>query len=135
MNRQTVYEYTLAVQRHGDFDAIERTISPDFYNHDVLPGLPRNREGSKQLFHMLWRVFPDMDVTIHDQVAEGELVVTRKTITGTHSAEFLGVPATGKRVAIEVIDILSVRDGLITGHWAQADLLGLYRQMGVEPLA
>jgi len=135
LNKQTVYEYTLAVQRHRDFDAIERTISPDFYNHDVLPALPRNREGSKQLFHMLWRVFPDMDVAIHDQVAEGDMVVTRKTITGTHSAEFLGVPTTGKRVAIEVIDILSVRDGLITGHWAQADLLGLYRQMGVEPPA
>lgn len=133
VNKQTVYEYTLAVQRHRDFDAIERTISPDFYNYDVLPGIPRNREGSKQLFHMLWRVFPDMDVAIHDQVAEGDLVVTRKTITGTHSAEFLGVPATGRRIALEVIDILSIRDGRITGHWAQADLLGLMRQLGVEP--
>jgi steroid delta-isomerase-like uncharacterized protein len=133
VNKQIVYEYTLAVQRHRDFDAIERTVSPDFYNYAVLPGLPRNREGSKQLFHMLWRVFPDMDVAIHDQVSEGGLVATRKTITGTHSAEFLGVPATGKRIALEVIDILAVRDGRITAHWAQADIRGLYRQMGVEP--
>ncbi|MBM3943910.1 MAG: ester cyclase [SAR202 cluster bacterium] len=131
-NKHIVHEYTLAVQRNRDFDAIERTISPGFYNHDVIPGLPRNREGSKQLFALLWEAFPDMNVEIHDQVAEGDLVVTRKTITGTHKGKFLDVPPTGRPFRLEVMDILEVKKGKITAHWAVADLPGFWKQLGVE---
>jgi len=60
-------------------------------------------------------------------------VPTRKTLHGTHQGEFLGVPPTGKRVAIEVIDILRIVDGKITDHWDLIDQLGLLRQLGVIP--
>ncbi|MDA1188337.1 MAG: ester cyclase [Chloroflexi bacterium] len=131
-NKQIIYDYTLAVQRHKDFDAIEKFVSPDFYNHDVFPGVPRDREGSKELFHLLWGAFPDMDVEIHDQVAEGALVTTRKTITGTHKGDFLGVSATNKPFRLEVIDTLEVKGGQITAHWAVADIPGFWKQLGVE---
>ena|SRR5271156_4667817 len=78
---------------------------------------------------MLRPAFPDLTVTIHDQVAEGNEVVTRKSYTGTHRGTFLGVQATGKAVQFPVIDILKLRGGRYVEHWACADLLGLLGQL------
>jgi predicted ester cyclase len=77
--------------------------------------------------------FPDLHVTIHDQVAEGNKVVSRKTFHGTHQGELMGSPATGKQVAFDVIDILQLADGKITDHWVVVDQLGLMQQIGVIP--
>ena len=59
----------------------------------------------------------DLTVTIHDQVAEGDKVTTRKTISGVHTGTLLGVPATGREIAISVIDIVRVQDGRYAEHW------------------
>ncbi|MGF9567176.1 ester cyclase [Neorhizobium sp. BT27B] len=59
----------------------------------------------------------EMKVTIHDQIAEGNKVTTRKTISGIHSGVLMGVPATGKDVLISVIDIVRVEDGKYAEHW------------------
>ncbi|MFM0662255.1 ester cyclase [Paraburkholderia sediminicola] len=73
--------------------------------------------------------FPDAKVIIHDQVAEGDKVVTRKSYEGTHKGEFMGIPATGKVVSFEVIEIITLRDGKYISHWAVADTLGLLKQL------
>ncbi len=99
----------------------------------ALFGLPPTREGVKQLFTALRTAFPDLHATIHDQIAEGNRVVTRKTFYGTHQGELLGIPATGKQVAFEVIDILQLAGGKITDHWNVVDQLGLMQQLGVIP--
>ncbi|MBU3537071.1 ester cyclase, partial [Alkalihalobacillus clausii] len=73
--------------------------------------------------------FPDLVVTIHDQVAEADTVVTRKSYAGTHSAEFFGVPATGKRVDFPMIDIIRLVDAQYVEHWSTVDLFGMMRQL------
>ena len=60
-------------------------------------------------------------------------MVTRKTFHGTHSGELMGIPPTGKPVSIQVVDILRLRDGKVTEHWGEVDMLGLLQQLGVAP--
>jgi steroid delta-isomerase-like uncharacterized protein len=118
------------VQNKGNIDATGDYIAADLVDHSNLPGLPDGLEGAKAIFSMIRAGFPDHDAVIHDQVAEGDKVVTRKSFTGTHDGEFLGVPPTGRRVTIEVIDIVRVANGRIVEHWNTVNLLGALQQMG-----
>ena len=77
--------------------------------------------------------FPDFHPEIHWQAAAGNLVTTYKTYHGTHQGEFLGVPATGKKVRFYTVDAMRVVDGKITEHWGVATLLDLMQQLGVVP--
>jgi predicted ester cyclase len=70
---------------------------------------------------------------IHWQAAAGDLVTTYKTYYGTHQGEFLGIPATGKKVSFYTVDAMRVVDGKITEHWGVATLLDLMQQLGVVP--
>jgi steroid delta-isomerase-like uncharacterized protein len=120
-------------QSRGNLEVVDEILAEDFVNHSAFPGFSPDREGVKQLFVALRAAFEDFHATIHQQVAEGGKVVTRKTFHGTHRGEFMGVPATGRQVEINVIDILYVEGGRITDHWTQVDLLGLMQQLGVVP--
>ena len=117
-------------QRRGNLAVVDELLGEDFVDHSALPGLPPNRDGVRILFGALRAAFPDLDVDIHEQIGEGEKVVTRKTFTGTHRGEFMGAAPTGNRVTFEVIDILTVRDGKIREHRLQYDQLGLLKQLG-----
>ncbi len=66
-------------------------------------------------------------------IAEGDKVVIRQTWSGTHKGEFMGIPATGRRVSIAVIDIIRVADGRFVEHWGQLDLMGMMQQLGAIP--
>jgi steroid delta-isomerase-like uncharacterized protein len=132
-NKALVRRFVEEAQSRGNIEAVDEFLAEDFVDHSAFPGLSPNREGVKQLFAALHAAFADFRVTIHQQVAEGSKVVTRKTLHGTHRGEFMGVPPTGKQVAFDVIDILYVEGGRITDHWTEVDLLGLMQQLGVVP--
>jgi steroid delta-isomerase-like uncharacterized protein len=121
-------------QSGHNLGVVDELFADDFVDHSVPPGLPANREGVKMQFAMFFSAFPDLHVVIHDQVAEGDRVVTRKTFHGTHRGDLMGIPPTGRAVAFDVIDILRVQDGKITDHWNVVDQLGLMRQLGVLPV-
>jgi predicted ester cyclase len=82
---------------------------------------------------MLASAFSDNEVTVDDQIAEGDKVVTRWSSKGTHSGEFFGIPATGKRVAGKGIGISRIVDGKIVEEWGESDMLGMMQQLGVIP--
>jgi steroid delta-isomerase-like uncharacterized protein len=77
--------------------------------------------------------YPDSEFTIDEMIGEGDRVVTKKTLRGTHTGEFGGIPATGKRVTLQYVDIMRVRDGRILEHWASMDQLSWLQQLGVMP--
>lgn len=92
-------------------------MAPDFVNRSAPPGSPDGPESMWSTFHDVLRpALTGLAVTIHDQIAEGDKVVTRKTITGTHTGILFGIEATGDPVAIDVIDIVRVRDGRYVEH-------------------
>jgi steroid delta-isomerase-like uncharacterized protein len=134
-NKAFIRDFVQRIQCSGPESAaaaIDELMSPDFVNHTPM-GMPPGAEGAKLFMAMLWAGLPDCQATIHQQIAEGEYVVTRKTLTGTHTGDFMGVPPTGKRVNMEVIDILQVRNGKIVSHSGMVDQMGLMQQLGVIP--
>jgi steroid delta-isomerase-like uncharacterized protein len=129
-NKAVVRRFVDEAQSRGRVDAVDEYLSDSFVDHSPLPGLSPDRDGVKQLFAMFHSAFSDFRTVVHDQIAEGDRVVTRKTFRGTHEGEFLGIPATGREVSIEVIDILRLEGDKITEHWCVVDQLGLMRQLG-----
>ncbi len=119
------------VHNHGEVDAIDELCTPDMVNHTPMPGVPNTNDGVKQFFTSMHAAFPDLCFTIHDQIAEGEKVFTRMTFEGTHNGEFMGIPATGRQVSIDVIDTFRLQGGRITDHWGMADQLSMMQQMGI----
>lgn len=127
LNRRFVEE----VVNQGNFDAIDELIDPGVVDHAVPPGFPTGREGTKQFVSMTRSAFPDLHLTIEDMIAEGDKVVERGTWNGTHEGEFMGIPATGRRVTVSQVDITRVADGRMVEHWGQLDTLELMRHLGV----
>jgi predicted ester cyclase len=80
---------------------------------------------------MFRQAFPDSYFTVEDMVAEGDKVATRKSFRGTHQGEFMGIPPTGQRVSIGLIDIVRIADRKVVEHWSMGDNLGLMQQLGV----
>ncbi|MBE7202933.1 MAG: ester cyclase [Parafilimonas terrae] len=110
-------------------------IAPEFRRHD--PGLPFQVVGPggvKQLADALHPGIPDMQLPIEDVIAEGEKVLVRLRVKGTHGGELMGLPATGKPIDIGVMDLFHVRDGVLVEHWALLDNLGMLKQLGVSSI-
>jgi steroid delta-isomerase-like uncharacterized protein len=132
-NKAIVRRFVDEVQSEGNIDAISELCSPELVNHSAPPEVPSNREGVKQLTAMFRQAFPDSYFTVEEMVAEGDKVATRKTFHGTHQGEFMGIPPTGQRVSIGLIDIVRIADGKVVEHWSMGDTLGMMQQLGVIP--
>jgi predicted ester cyclase len=125
-NKEVVVRFNREAIEGGSEAAIRALVDPEFINRAAAPGTPSAVDG---LVHMIVNVLhaglSDVKVEIHDMLAEGDRVVTRKTIRATHSGPFFGVAATNKRIAIEVIDIVRVRGGRYVEHWASNNLMAI----------
>ena len=118
----------------GDIDGFGEHVADGFVEHEELPGLERSKEGVKQMFRMYRAAFPDLRLEAEDVLVSGDKVVARARATGTHQGEFLGMPATGKRVDVQLIDIIRFgEDGLALEHWGVLDALGMMQQLGAIP--
>jgi steroid delta-isomerase-like uncharacterized protein len=118
----------------GDIDGFGDLVAEDFVEHDEVPGLEPTKEGVKQLFRMYTAAFPDLSMEPQDILVSGDKVVARVRGTGTHQGEFMGLPATGKAVDVQLIDIIRFGDdGLAYEHWGVFDALGLMQQLGAIP--
>ena len=132
-NKQLVRESIERVWGQQRLDEVERYLSPDFVDHGALPGTPPGPAGFADGARRLLAAFPDARNEIHDIVAEGDRVVVRWTMTGTHTGGGLGIPATGRAVRITGITMSRVVDGRITEHWIYRDDIAMLRQLGLMP--
>ena len=86
-------------------------------------------EHFKQFYSMLLQAFPDATMEINEQLAERDLVATRKTLRGTHRGELWGLPPSGNQIEWEFIDIFRIRDAKLVEHWTHMDFEALRSQM------
>ncbi|MBI4672180.1 MAG: ester cyclase [Chloroflexi bacterium] len=117
----------------GDMNALDAFIVADFVEHNPSPGQGPGLAGLKQLFAGFQSAFPDMNISAEDVIAEGDKVAARFVMRGMNTGSFAGMPATGKQVTVEGIDILRVEGGKIVEHWGQYDQLGMMQQLGAVP--
>lgn len=132
-NKQLCRDYFTAFLT-GDVDWMERHIHADFVRND--PGLPfevRGPVGVARLHDVLMPAFPDMQLPLLDFVAEGEKVLVRLRVQGTHTGVFGDMAATGRKIDIGVLDLFQIRDGVLIEHWALLDNLGMLKQLGALP--
>jgi steroid delta-isomerase-like uncharacterized protein len=132
-NKQVVRRFIEEVQNKKNWDTFDALHQPDFVNLSAPPGMPNDLDGGRIFLGAFLNAFPDCHFTVDDMIAEGDRVVTKKTFTGTHTGEFMGIPATGKPVKITFVDILRLRDGKIVEHWLSMDQLSFMQQLGVIP--
>jgi steroid delta-isomerase-like uncharacterized protein len=116
----------------GNLDVADELLADDYMNHD-FPAPTPGPAGFKMVTTMFRSAFPDIVVTLEDEFAEGDKVVTRGVFEGTHTGDFMDIPATGRQVTIKYLDIWRLENGKAKENWVQMDLLGLMQQLGVIP--
>jgi predicted ester cyclase len=129
-NKKTVIRFNKEFIETGNRDIFEELVAEDVVNHSAPPGSSTGADGMIYfLLDILRTGFPNLTVEILDQVAEGDLVTTRKAIRATHTGNFMGVPPTGKKVVINVIDIIRLRDGKYLEHWGMSNIPEVIAQL------
>ncbi len=112
---------------------IDQVVEPDALIRTPLPIEETGAELLKEVFARLSRAFPDLDIMIEDLIAEGDMVVARNTVTGTHRGEYMGLPPTGKSITYNEIFIARFSDGRIAETWGVVDVLSQLKQLGAFP--
>jgi steroid delta-isomerase-like uncharacterized protein len=122
------------IMTQGNLDLVDEIYAPDYVGHDsTSPEDIRGVEGIREFFSMYLGAFPDDEVTIEDQLAEGDMVATRWTGRATHQGELMGIPPSGNRVEVTGITISRIEGGKVAEEWQQYDALGLMQAIGAVP--
>jgi predicted ester cyclase len=99
--------------------------------HGFPPNLPTNKEGFKQFIYLLWNAFPDIIITFEDIIVEGNKVVCRYNLAGTHKSEFVGLQPTGRQFRVNGMTIFSFGDTKVIERWNLVDMMSLIEQLRI----
>ena len=119
----------------GNIDVVDELLTTDFVNHDAaLPQAMVGPDAAKASIQGYRSAFPDLRVTIEQQIADEQGVATRWSAKGTHQGDLMGVGPTGKQATVTGITLDRIVDGRIAESWTNWDTLGLLQQLGVVPV-
>ena len=123
------------VWNQGNLKVIDELTAPNatFYDANVPGDKFTGPEGLRQFVQIYRGAFPDVRLTVEDQIAEGDKVCTRWTAVGTHKGELMGIAPTGKPTTVTGCDIAQYQNGKLVEAWATYDMLGMLQQLGVVP--
>ncbi|MBX3155335.1 MAG: ester cyclase [Deltaproteobacteria bacterium] len=119
----------------GDLSVADEVFAADFVGHD--PALAQDMHGPEEFKHfvrMYRSAFPDLQLTIEDQISDRDEVVTRFTARGTHLGELNGIPPTGRKVVVSGISIDRMVGAKTVESWTSYDLMSMMEQLGVAPV-
>ena len=134
-NKHVVARFVEVCQNQHDLSFADEIFHPEFINHyrpegrSIVDAPGRPASGFQSFYGMLLKGFPDATMTIDEQLAERDLVATRKTFRGTHRGELWGLAPTGNQVSWEFIDMFRIREGKLVEHWTSMDIEALRAQM------
>lgn len=129
-NKSIVRRYQ-EIYNSNDLDRLTEVVSEDLLTPNIMPGIPDGLEGAKAAHRIMLAGFPDYQTIIEDLIAEGDKVVARIKMTGTHTGDFMGIPATGRQISFTGIYIARIANGKIVEHWGEEDSVSLLQQLGV----
>ena len=119
----------------GNIDVVDELVTTDFVNHDAaMPEAMIGPDVAKATIGGYRAAFPDLRITIEEQIADDHAVATRWSAKGTHQGDLMGVPPTGKQATVTGITIDKIVDGRIAESWTNWDTLGMLQQLGVVPV-
>jgi steroid delta-isomerase-like uncharacterized protein len=109
---------------------VDEFFAPEFVSHNMPTGLPAGVEGVRRFIATFAAALPDLTVTIDVLVAENDLVAVSTTMSGTHRGPLMGIPPSGRRLAVDGTDIVRLKDERIVEHSGLTNTVGLMRQVG-----
>jgi steroid delta-isomerase-like uncharacterized protein len=114
----------------GDVALLDKLVAPDYIEHsEGFQGV----EPFRQQILAFRAAFPDLHVTIEDLLTDGDRFASRTTVTGTHTGDLMGVPATGKHISVEAVDMGRIENGQAKERWGGLNMYSLLTQLGVIP--
>ena len=139
-NKEHCRHFIQTIFNEGELSLIRDFLSPDVVNHDVTdsfgdtqPLQAHKMEWTAEFVFLYRHAFPDLLVEIQDQIAEGNQVVTRMRIRGTHKNALMSIAASGRKIDIACIRIDRMADGKIVESWSHFDVVGMLHQIGALP--
>jgi steroid delta-isomerase-like uncharacterized protein len=113
--------------------SIDELVEPDATIRTPLPGDATGAQVLKQVWSVLLRAFPDLQLDVKDLIGEDDKVVARIVVTGTHRGDYMGVEPTGKSIAYDEIFIFRFANGRVVETWGVVDIYAQMKQLGVIP--
>jgi steroid delta-isomerase-like uncharacterized protein len=134
-NKTLADRFHMDIFQAGDLEAAEQIVSRDFDWHGGFAPSQRpcGPDGVKQVAKMVISAFPDRRIVHHETIAEGDKVLIRWSMSGTHRGDLMGIPPTGKGMTVTGFDHFRIEGGKIVEMWQEADRLGMLQQLGVIP--
>jgi steroid delta-isomerase-like uncharacterized protein len=133
-NKSIVHRWVEGGWNQGNLALVDELYTADYMIHDPsTPNFPGGHAAFKQFVSNLQTGYPDIHVTIEDIMAEGDKVVWRWHITGTHTGELMGISPTGRPISITGIVISRFDNGKWAEDYVNWDTLGMLQQIGVAP--
>jgi steroid delta-isomerase-like uncharacterized protein len=126
------YIEEVMIKGQGDVTKFEKYVASDAILHNAYPAAGSDINAWKDRVRMFAAGFSDIHVTIEDQIAEGDKVVTRTVFSATHTGTFRGVPPTGRRISADELQITRMKDGKIAERWSLLDIASLLKQLGTD---
>ena len=131
---QLIQEFYDEILCGGNLDKIDELVTDDVVDHEQgFPGQPEGKEGVAFFVNTMRDAFSEMKATVGQSLESGDLASAEVTISGKHTGEFMGVPATDKPFEIKTIDIIRIEDGKCAEHWGVTDNMALMQQLGAVP--
>jgi len=129
-----IQEFYDEVLSKGNMDALDELVTDDVVDHEQgLPGQPEGKEGVRFFANAMRESFSDLKASVGTTVEDDDMASAEVTITGRHTGDFMGVPATDKSFEIKSIDIVRFKDGKCAEHWGVTDNMALMQQIGAIP--
>lgn len=130
-NKNIVRRYQDAYNTQ-DYEALAKVVAMDVHTPNIIAGMPPGLQGAITVHQTTLLGMPDYHTTIEDLIAEGDKVVARVTMTGTHTGDFWGIPPTGREVNLTAIYIVRIADGKIVEHWGEENGVTVLRELGFK---
>ena len=131
-NKATAMRFTEEFKNAGTIDNLDDILSSDFVHHFALPGLPPGVDGAKAVGQAVFGAFPDVTAKVEFMISDGDTVAERVVVSATHTGEFMGIPATGKKVQWTENNLYRVADGKIVETWSEGSLGAMMQQIQGE---
>jgi steroid delta-isomerase-like uncharacterized protein len=132
-NKELAKRWYTEVMSEGNEQAIDELCAAEFVDHDPLPGTGPDRDGIHEFVKQVRSAFPDLEMTVDDILSEGDRLAVRSTMRGTQEGDFMGIPATHKKVEVANYDFVRIENDQAAEHWGTIDSAALMEQLGVVP--
>ena len=128
-----VIQQVMSLINDRNLDAAFQLYAPDYVYHGPGGQELRGRDGIRGLWELFLSAFPDLSASVDESISEGDKVALRWRVTGTHTGEFLGIPASNRSMTLPITEVFRLENGILVEAWDQYDRQHLMEQIGASP--